>query len=70
MTTNLVPNRKILTILRTATDFLTQAFIDMAVSLIRSVTTVLFIVTDLYLRNAFAIFANEKRTVARLFWKK
>lgn len=68
--TYLVANWEILAILRTSTDFLTQAFIYMAVSLIWTIATVILIVTKNSTGNAPAIFAHKKWTVAWLFWKK
>jgi len=60
---HLVSNRKILTILRTAANFLTEAFINVAASLIRPITTVVFGITNTTLRNTLAIFAHKKRAV-------
>lgn len=70
MDTYLVTNWKVLTILRTSTDFLTQTLIDMAVSLIWVISTVILIVTKTSPGNAPVIFAHKKWTVAWLFWKK
>lgn len=66
----LITGWKVLTILRTSTDFPTQAFIYMAVSFIWSIATVILIVTKTFTGNAPAIFAHKKWTVAWLFWKK
>lgn len=60
---HLVSNRKILTILRAATNFLTETFINVAAFLIRTITTIFFIITHITLRNTLAIFAHEKRAV-------
>lgn len=70
MSTHLVTDWKVLTILRTSTDFLTQTFIYMAASLIWAIATVILIVTKTSTGNAPAIFAHKKWTVAWLFWKK
>lgn len=66
---HLVSNRKVLTILGTATDFLTEAFINVAAFLIRAITAIFFVITNLVLRNALAIFAHKKRAVTWLLWK-
>lgn len=66
---HLVSNRKVLTILGTATDFLTEAFINVAAFLIRPITAIFFVITNLTLRNAFAIFAHKERAVTWLLWK-
>lgn len=60
---HLVSNKKILTILRTAANFLTEAFIYVAAFLIRSITTIFFVITNIPLRNTLAIFAHEERAV-------
>lgn len=60
---HLVSNRKVLAILGTATDFLTEAFINVAAFLIRPITAIFFVITNLALRNALAIFAHKKRAV-------
>ena len=70
MSAYLVTYWQILTVLRASTDFLTQTFIYVAVSLIWAVTAVIPIVTKTTAGNAPTIFAHKKWTVAWMFCKK
>lgn len=66
---HLVSHRKILTVLRTATDFLTEALVNVAAPLVRAIAAVLSVIADLVLRNAPPILAHEKGAVTWLLWK-
>lgn len=70
MSAYLVTYWQILAVLRASTDFLTQTFIYVAVSLIRAVTAVIPIVTKTTAGNAPTIFAHKKWAVAWMFCKK
>lgn len=70
MSAYLVTYWQILTVLRAATDFLTQTFIYVAVFLVWAISAVIPIVTKTTAGDAPAIFAHKKWTVAWMFWKK
>lgn len=69
-TTHLVAHRKILAVLRAPADSSIQAFVDVAVPLIRVVATVVPAVAEAPLGDAAAVGAHEEGAVAQAPWRE
>lgn len=68
--TYLIAYRKVLAVLRTPADSAVQAFVHIAVPLVRSVPAVVFAIAKVPLRNAASVGTHEEGAIAQASWKE